>query len=159
MQRRFFLGTLAIFVAVAAISMVSFYQNRELYLEVDTLLAGEQPLPGEVVRAAELRPRAGTAPGKDLGPRIQLRGLVDKRSTDRGVDGLEMRFSLYGQAGAVPVHYRGVVPDTFDMAETVTVAGHMTDSGVFQADELLVQCPSKYEAVPPGKQTPAAGDD
>ncbi len=159
MQRRFVLGILAIFAALAAISMVSFYQNRELYLEVDDLLAGGAELPAEVVRAAELQPDSGTSAGASLGPRIQLRGLVDKRSTDRGADGLEMGFDLYGQKGAVPVYYRGVVPDTFDMAETVTVSGQITDSGVFLADELLVQCPSKYEAVPPGKQPLPTADD
>lgn len=159
MQSRFVLGALAIFAALAAISLVSFYQNRELYLEVDDLLAGGTQLPMDVVRAAELRPQTGASAGASLGPRIQLRGLVDKRSTDRGADGLELGFDLYGQQGAVPVYYRGVVPDTFDMAESVTVSGHITDSGVFLADELLVQCPSKYEAVPPGKQAEPTSDD
>jgi len=44
MQRRFFLGTLAIFVAVAAISMVSFYQNREIYVEVDGWFTSTAPV-------------------------------------------------------------------------------------------------------------------
>ncbi len=159
MHRRFVLGALAIFAALAAISLVSFYQNRELYLEVDDLLAGAGKLPAEVVRAAELRPETGASAGAALGPRIQLRGLIDKDSTDRGADGLALGFDLYGQNGALPVYYRGVVPDTFDMAESVTVSGQLTDSGVFLADELLVQCPSKYEAVPPGKQAGPTTDD
>ncbi len=152
MQRRFLLGGLAIFLALVSLSLVSFYQNRELYLEVDQLLAPRADLPTELVHAAELRPAADALPGPAIGPRIQLRGLIDKKRVDRGTDGLSMRFWLYGQAGSLPVQYQGVVPDTFDMAETVTVSGQMTASGVFQADQLLVQCPSKYEAMPPGAE-------
>jgi len=159
MQRRFLLGGLAIFLALVSLSLVSFYQNRELYLEVDQLLAPDTGLPSEVVHAAELQPAADAALGQAIGPRIQLRGLIDKGRVDRGSDGLQIRFWIYGQAGGLPVHYRGVVPDTFDMAETVTVSGQMTSSGVFQADQLLVQCPSKYEALPPGASKTEPSDD
>lgn len=159
MQRRFLLGGLAIFLALVSLSLVSFYQNRELYLEVDQLLAGGADLPTEVVHAAERQPAADAVPGQAVGPRIQLRGLIDKQRVDRGTDGLQIRFWVYGEAGSLPVLYRGVVPDTFDMAETVTVSGQMTSSGVFQADQLLVQCPSKYEAMPPGSQSADKTDD
>ncbi|MCE7939214.1 MAG: cytochrome c maturation protein CcmE [Chloroflexi bacterium CFX6] len=82
----------------------------------------------------------------------------ERASVTRPADGLELRFVLTGKDGRVPVVYRGVVPDTFDLAESVTVGGRVTADGGFAADQLLVQCPSKYEAVPPGQADAAGGD-
>ncbi|MEO5616638.1 MAG: cytochrome c maturation protein CcmE [Candidatus Eisenbacteria bacterium] len=45
----------------------------------------------------------------------------------------------------LPVIYRGVIPGNFDQAESVVAIGHYQGDH-FEAEELLVKCPSKYQA-------------
>lgn len=136
MQLRYVLGALLIVGALAAISVVTYYGEQEAYYTVDELHEGKA--------AAEADPERS----------MQVRGEVDYASVERSADGLDMSFQLRGKDGVLPVSYTGIVPDTFDMAETVTVGGHLAADGSFQADRLYVQCPSKYEAEPP-----SAADD
>lgn len=163
MQIRYVLGIALIFSAMATVSIVTYYQNQEAYFSIDQLLAEGGPfesaglsVPDGAASEADEAPDAPDA-GEPVGRRIQIRGIVEPETVDRGADGLELRFALSGKAGAVPVQYRGIVPDTFDMADSVTVGGYLTDSGVFLAEDLFVQCPSKYEAVPPGAEGSAEG--
>ena len=56
-----------------------------------------------------------------------------------------LQFYLTDDEGTVTsVHYRGTKPDNFEESESVVVVGQFQD-GVFQAEKLLVKCPSKYE--------------
>lgn len=45
----------------------------------------------------------------------------------------------------LPVIYRGVIPGNFDQAESVVAIGRY-EGDHFEAEELLVKCPSKYQA-------------
>lgn len=133
MGLRYLFGALVILGAFAAISVLTYYDSEEAYFTVD-----------------ELSTDARAVKARDEGRSLQIRGEVDRPTVDRSADGLEFRFDLVGQDGRMPVVYRGLVPDTFDQAESVTVGGHVAPDGTFVADRLYVQCPSKYEAVPPG---------
>jgi cytochrome c-type biogenesis protein CcmE len=42
------------------------------------------------------------------------------------------------------VHYKGVIPGNFDQATSVVAIGSYRD-GHFEAEQLLVKCPSKYQ--------------
>ena len=44
----------------------------------------------------------------------------------------------------IRVHYRGVLPDTFDKGAEVIVEGRM-EGADFNAKTLMTKCPSKYE--------------
>ncbi len=48
----------------------------------------------------------------------------------------------------LPVVYKGVKPDTFEQGESVVAEGRLGSDGVFQASNILVKCPSKYESQP-----------
>jgi cytochrome c-type biogenesis protein CcmE len=85
-----------------------------------------------------------------------VRGEIDKATVWRSPDGLTLRFTLVGKDQTLPVEYTGLVPDTFDRATEVTVGGRVAAGGAFAADQLSVQCPAKYEAVPPGAATAAS---
>lgn len=141
MGLRYLFGALVILGAFAAISVLTYYDSEEAYFTVDELTTDP--------RAVQL---------SDEGRSLQIRGEVDRRSLDRSADGLAFRFDLVGLDGRMPVIYRGLVPDTFDQAESVTVGGHMAPDGTFVADRLYVQCPSKYEAVPPEGALPDSRD-
>ncbi|MBI1799193.1 MAG: cytochrome c maturation protein CcmE [Candidatus Eisenbacteria bacterium] len=50
-----------------------------------------------------------------------------------------------GQGEILPVRYRGVIPGNFDQAVSVVAIGRY-DADHFEAEQLLVKCPSKYQA-------------
>ncbi len=57
-----------------------------------------------------------------------------------------MEFSLKDQKGEVmPVVYHGTIPGNFDQATMVVAIGRY-QGGRFMAEQLLVKCPSKYQA-------------
>jgi cytochrome c-type biogenesis protein CcmE len=144
MHTRVVVGIGIILAAMAGIAVSGFYTSREAYYTVDDFVSASG--------ADHYRPVSSG----DMGKRLQLRGTVDLDSVRRAGDGLELEFGLAGKDAVVPVVYHGVVPDTFEMADTVTVGGAFGHDGVFVADQLFVQCPSKYEAVPPGQIQGAA---
>lgn len=57
-----------------------------------------------------------------------------------------LSFNLRDQKGEVmPVVYHGVIPGNFDQATMVVAIGRF-ERDHFQAEQLLVKCPSKYQA-------------
>jgi len=57
-------------------------------------------------------------------------------------------------AARMTIHYTGVKPDLLKDEAQAIVTGSLDAEGVFQATELLMKCPSKYESVLPDQ----AGD-
>lgn len=148
MRLRYVLGAGLILGAVIVISIVTFSRQAEAYYTVGELWANAAP---------DARPGAPpTALSAVAGRRMRIRGYVDAASVRREDSGLRLSFDLTDDERRIAVTYRGLVPDTFDRAESVTVGGRLGDDGAFVADELFVQCPSKYEAVPPGATAPAS---
>lgn len=47
------------------------------------------------------------------------------------------------------IHYVGAKPDLLQPAAQAIVSGSLDEDGVFQATELLLKCPSKYESALP----------
>jgi len=57
-----------------------------------------------------------------------------------------LEFNLRDPKGQImPVVYRGVIPGNFDQATMVVAIGRYRDER-FHAEQLLVKCPSKYQA-------------
>ncbi len=48
------------------------------------------------------------------------------------------------------VLYNGVKPGNFEQATEIVAIGQY-QNGTFEADQLLVKCPSKYQGLPPDK--------
>ena len=78
--------------------------------------------------------------------RVSVVGKVTGRPTGNGHD-TALRFHLRDRDGtaAVPVVYRGSVPDLFKPGREVVVQGRLVN-GMFVAarDTLVTKCPSKY---------------
>jgi cytochrome c-type biogenesis protein CcmE len=51
-----------------------------------------------------------------------------------------------GVPAPLPVVYHGPEPDTFAPGISVVVSGRLTASGTFDAEQVLVKCPSTYVA-------------
>jgi cytochrome c-type biogenesis protein CcmE len=78
--------------------------------------------------------------------RIQIAGNVAKGTTTWIPEKFALAFSLTDGTHSIPVKYKGVRPDNFTDDAQVIAEGKLQADGVFVADKLLMQCPSKYEA-------------
>ena len=104
-----------------------------------------------------LTPYISFAEARRSGASSQVNGTLADPSTVRyDVDQSELSFALKDDHGEVmPVVYRGVKPANFEQATSVVAIGTFTE-GRFVADQLLVKCPSKYQAEG-GAARPASG--
>ena len=77
------------------------------------------------------------------GTRIRLGGLVAEGSVKRG-DDLNVRFEVTDGNKAVPVAYRGILPDLFREGQGVVTEGALDTAGLFRADVVLARHDENY---------------
>ncbi len=82
---------------------------------------------------------------------VQVMGEIDFDRVNYNTDERRLEFAIFdveapNKATAVrlPVVYYGVVPGNFEQASSVVLKGRSAD-GVFEANQMLVKCPSKYQ--------------
>lgn len=76
---------------------------------------------------------------------LQVIGKLDKNSVSYGANDHALRFSIVSDEGQImPVRFSKAKPPNFEEALQVTAIGRW-DGRVFQADNLLVKCPTKYQ--------------
>ncbi len=77
---------------------------------------------------------------------VQVNGVLADKNYVLKKDEQYLSFKLRDSRGQVmDVVYHGVVPGNFDQATSIVAIGRYTDDR-FKADQLLVKCPSKYQA-------------
>ena len=122
---KFGIAGLVLAVAVGYLIFNSVSTSAEYYLTVSELQARAPAVYSQNVRVA---------------------GIVDGGTIDRDVRGGVLRFTAEDGSGKLPVVYKGgAVPDIFGPGIQVVVQGKYSADGTFQADNLLAQCPSRYE--------------
>ncbi len=91
-------------------------------------------------------PYVGFDDARTLNKRVQVMGKVDKASSN--YDEKTGVFTFYivdvETNDRMRVDYSGTKPGNFEQAESVVCIGKYHD-GSFEANELLVKCPSKYQ--------------
>ena len=104
-----------------------------------------------------LTPYVSFAEAKAAGRDVQVKGYPDHAGARLDPDLKAFCFTLKDDAGAtMNVVYRGPKPGNFEQAESVVAIGRF-DGNALLADQLLVKCPSKYEAAyPNAKSHPAS---
>ncbi len=122
---RLLLGFIAVAVAIGLLVIRSAKDEMVYYITVSELLAkqGETDMDG-------LRVTGTVVPGT-----IESEPLY-------------LRFQMTDGEKAIPIEYRGIIPDTFGDKGEVVVEGRYLNSGTFEADFLMAKCPSKYEMSP-----------
>ena len=75
---------------------------------------------------------------------FRLGGLVEAGSLKREADGATVHFRITDRATAVPVTYKGVLPDLFREGQGVVAEGRLGPDGGFVADEVLAKHDEKY---------------
>ena len=94
---------------------------------------------------------------------VKMGARVVKGSIRRDPGGREYTFLVTDGGRQIPVHYRGIAPDTFTDDVDVVVEGRMGQDGTFRATTLLAKCASRYENAPekyrdtPGYKAAATG--
>jgi cytochrome c-type biogenesis protein CcmE len=93
-----------------------------------------------------MTPYIGFAEARSASGLVQVNGkLADKDYVLKPQEQF-LRFNLKDEHGEVmPVEYRGVIPGNFDQAVSVVAIGKYSGDH-FEAQQLLVKCPSKYQA-------------
>jgi cytochrome c-type biogenesis protein CcmE len=125
-RNRFLIVGLAVAVALGYLGFTAFQGASMYYLTVNELLARGDAVHGEQVR---------------------VMGKVADGSVEKDPDTNTIRFAVNDEDGtSLPVVYSGIVPDAFKHGADVVLEGSLMTAGTFQADSLLVKCPSKYEA-------------
>lgn len=76
---------------------------------------------------------------------VHVAGQIVPKTLKRNIMAQEVRFNLTDESGQMPVVYTGPPQSNLETATQVVVIG-MHKDGVFQAKQMLVKCPSKYES-------------
>ena len=77
---------------------------------------------------------------------VQVNGMLAEKNYVLKPEEQYLEFKLRDSRGEVmPVTYRGVIPGNFDQATSIVALGRFKDDH-FEAEQLLVKCPSKYQA-------------
>ena len=73
---------------------------------------------------------------------FRIGGLVEEGSVRR--DGVTVSFRVTDTAHAIPVVYKGILPDLFREGKGVVAQGKLGPDGVFQASEVLAKHDENY---------------
>lgn len=93
-----------------------------------------------------MTPYISFAEARQASGMVQVNGVLANKNYVMKQDEQYLKFDLEDSKGEVMnVEYRGVIPGNFDQAISIVAIGRY-QNGTFAADQLLVKCPSKYQA-------------
>jgi cytochrome c-type biogenesis protein CcmE len=124
MKPKIIIGVVIIVGALAFLIFSGFEDNASYYLTVSELYAKEDITPQDGVR---------------------IHGYVDPETIEWNAEAIEVHFDLFEESDTIKVYYKGVKPDQLADAQQVVAEGFLREDGVFQANKIMLKCPSKYE--------------
>ena len=77
---------------------------------------------------------------------VRVGGTVDGSSITYDASQVLLKFDLVEGEDTLPVIYKGARPDMLRDGAQALVEGKYGPGGMFEANKLLLKCPSKYEA-------------
>lgn len=90
----------------------------------------------------------GQTPGI-YGERVRVNGNVVEGTEDWVPRDMTLKFSIMDEGGdQLPIVFYGPRPDNFQRAASAIVEGELLPNGTFEAETLLLKCPSRYEEEP-----------
>ncbi|MDQ8020393.1 MAG: cytochrome c maturation protein CcmE [Moraxellaceae bacterium] len=78
------------------------------------------------------------------GRNFRVGGMVEAGSLQRSTDGLSVSFRITDTAKAIPVSYRGPLPDLFREGKGAVAQGTLNADGKFVATEILAKHDENY---------------
>lgn len=96
---------------------------------------------------SSLTPYVSVTDAKAYGHTVQVAGITVKESVGYAHNSEKLIFTLREDGGAeMAVEYDGAKPANFDDADKVVAIGRWDKNRkIFEARELLIKCPTKYE--------------
>ncbi len=76
---------------------------------------------------------------------VRVAGTVAGESIEWNAQELLLKFKIADASGSLAVIYNGPRPDMLRDGAEAVVEGRYTKEGSFEANNLLLKCPSKYE--------------
>ena len=76
---------------------------------------------------------------------VRVTGVIQGESIDWNAQDLILKFEIADENDRLPVIYKGLRPDMFQDGAQAVVEGRYTEEGTFEAHNLVLKCPSKYE--------------
>jgi len=126
-KRRFLIGGIIVFLVIGYLVFLGFQSSATYYYSVSEFMQ-----PGNLTYGENVRVKGKVAPGSVVQEAV----------------GRVIKFTIVEENKNLPVVYQGVVPDTFKVGADVVVEGQLDATGVFQATQVMPQCPSRYVPVP-----------
>ena len=124
---RFVLIGVVLVLALAYLVYAAFPGNKLYYYTVEESLADSSNLDGKSIRVV------GT--------------LVPESYQRAGGSELQANFTITDQVRSLDATYNGVLPDLFfNPHSEIVLEGSFTGDGRFHTDNIIVKCPTKYQA-------------
>ena len=151
-QKKFIIGGILLIGAVIFLIASSTISSSRYYMTVDELFEYGDAIvdkPVQVMGVVVGDPIVSEA--DSLGLTFTMAHLpLDKRVLE-AEGGLEAALDAAvndSQRNRVQVEYEGASPDLLQHKAQVIVTGRLGEDGILHAEELLMKCPSRYEALP-----------
>jgi cytochrome c-type biogenesis protein CcmE len=155
---KFVIGGLLIIVAIAYLIISSTKANAQYFFTIDELISRGQSMVGQNVRIS------GAVIGDSINYDPQTLSL---NFTIANVPADNKQIEAQGGLAAVlhaavtdpsqtrmQVVYLGPKPDLLRDEAQAIMTGHISEDNIFNADELLLKCPTKYEEAVPSQVAP-----
>ncbi len=128
MKKKFLIGGVIIVLAIIALSFTAFKGAATYYYAVGDVMARQNEMIDRTIRVAG-NVGQGSVVRDNLGSNNIRFDITDPNNTS-------IRLSVV---------YKGAIPDTFKEGIDAVVEGRLSSSGIFEAQQIIVKCPSKYE--------------
>jgi cytochrome c-type biogenesis protein CcmE len=112
------------------------------------VLSGTQGVAVYAMTIQELKSQRPAVYGRG----VRVGGTIDGDSIVWDAEKLTLHFHLVDGTETLAVTYTGVQPDAFRAGAQALVEGRYREGGMFEASQLLFECPSKYEAPVPSSE-------
>ena len=84
-----------------------------------------------------------------IGERVRVNGNVVAGTENWDAENVTLKFSISDESGqSLPIVFYGPRPDNFQRAASAIIEGELKADGSFEAQTLLLKCPSRYEEEP-----------
>lgn len=123
-RKRYYLFGGVLLVAFATFAMTSFQESLTPYVSYQQALAADRT--------------------------VQVAGALEQGSSAYDMTAESLRFTLRDEASGetLRVRYNGLKPANFEDAISIVAIGRWdAAAGEFEAEKLLVKCPSKYQGI------------
>ena len=127
-KKTYLIGGLIILIALCSLGFVAFRGAATYYYTVAEILSKANSLNGQTVRVA--------------GPVVVNSLEVSKSQVNSA------RFVMHDRDNSqliLTITYKGTLPDAFKEGNDAVAEGKLNPNGVFEATQIIVKCPSKYE--------------